>query len=76
MLGYALYTDDATGDTTGTSTWRELVGYSSIYSSTTYTMTSGITAGNTYRFKVMAKNKWGWGQFSDYTPILAAAVPS
>lgn len=72
VLGYALYTDGASG----TSTWTEVIGYTSVYSGTTFTLTDAVSAGATYAFKVMAKNKWGWGAFSDSATILAATTPS
>jgi len=72
VLGYALYTDDAGGG----ATWTEVIGYTSVYSGTTFTLTGGVSAGASYGFKVMAKNKWGWGAFSDAATILAATAPS
>lgn len=42
----------------------------------TYTISSGITAGSTYKFKVRAYNKWGAGAFSSELSVLAASVPS
>lgn len=33
VLGYALYTDDASG----AATWTEVIGYTSVYSGTTFT---------------------------------------
>jgi hypothetical protein len=62
----------------GTSgvTWTNLVGYSPSSTSTTYTLTSGITHGSSYEFRVRAKNAFGWGSFSSATTIMSAAVPS
>jgi hypothetical protein len=44
-----------------------------LYTSTSYTISSGVIAGTSYKFKVRAYNKWGYGSFStpDLT-ILAA----
>jgi hypothetical protein len=42
---------------------------------TSYTAT-GLTSGLTYRFKVEAKNAFGYSAFSDEVVILCAAVPS
>ena len=39
-------------------------------------MTTNIVAGQSYNFRIRARNKWGWGEYS--TPILqvlAAFVP-
>jgi hypothetical protein len=53
-----------------------LVGYASDYTGTTYTVGVGITKGNTYKFKVRAENKWGFGAFSSSVSVLAAKAPS
>ena len=42
IVSYVLEWDQSTGS------WQTLVGDSSDYTSTTYTQTSGVTAGNTY----------------------------
>jgi len=34
-----------------------------------------VAAGAAYYFKIKAKNKWGWGDFSTPAAILAATVP-
>ena len=60
----------------GTSTYVELIGESSDNLLTSYIVASGITAGTTYTFKIRAQNKWGWGDYSTTTSILAASVPS
>lgn len=60
----------------GTSTWVSLAGGSSYYTGTSYTIALGITSGATYKFKVRAYNKWGWGDFSPEASILAANKPS
>jgi hypothetical protein len=39
---------------------------------TTYTVTSGIIKGRKHRFMYRAKNKLGWGPYSDPSFILAA----
>jgi len=60
----------------GSETWVELVGETSDYLSTSYAVSSGIVASDYYDFKVRAKNKWGWGEYSDVLTIMAAAPPS
>jgi len=72
VLGYALYTDNATSQ----ATWTELAGYSTLYSQTSFIFDDYIQAGQTYYFKVFAKNKWGWGPESTVSSILAATTPS
>lgn len=56
--------------------WVALVGENSNYLSTSYIVSSGVTEGETYTFKVRAENRWGYGAFSDITSVLAAAVPT
>jgi hypothetical protein len=36
---------------------------------------SGITTGTTYRFRLRARNKWGFGGYSDVQSISASTVP-
>jgi hypothetical protein len=40
------------------------------------TISKGIVKGETYRFRYRAKNKIGWGDYSDIGYILAAQEPS
>jgi len=62
----------------GTSgvTWTDVVGLAPAYTSTSIILTTGITAGTTYRVKVRAQNVFGWGDFSSYQSIKAASTPS
>jgi len=69
ITSYNLYWDQGTG------VYVSLVGESSDSLATTFTVSSGITGGSTYNFKVRAKNKWGFGDFSSSTAILAAGAP-
>lgn len=56
-------------DTDGTETeFLELVGESQSYIQTSYTISQGIEVGGFYSFRVRAKNKWGFGDFSE--PVL------
>lgn len=45
--------------------WSNLAGFSSNYLATSYTATSAIIAGTTYRIRIRAKNYWGYGPFSN-----------
>lgn len=54
--------------------WVNLIGETSDYSATSYMATS-VTEGETYQFKIRANNRWGWGDFSSVTTILAAKAP-
>jgi len=60
----------------GTNTFIELIGETSQYTGTDYTLTTGIVTGTTYKFKIKAVNKWGAGTFSALNlSVLAASVP-
>ena len=70
IVSYNLYWDQGNGN------WITLVGQYSNYLGTSFTMAIGIVQGNTYNFKVRAKNKWGFGAFSTPFPIFAAGPPA
>jgi len=55
--------------------WSDLAGVSSQLTSTTFTHSSGVSAYNTYRFRIAAKNKYGFGSFGPVGAILAAISP-
>jgi hypothetical protein len=67
---YNLYWDQGYGS------WATVVGEYSQYTGTSYIIGIGITAGTSYKFKLRAQNKWGWGSFSDVTTIVASGSPS
>lgn len=63
-------------DTDGTETeYFELAGESQSYIQTAYTISQGIEVGGLYSFKVRAKNKWGFGEFSDSVRFDASFKP-
>jgi hypothetical protein len=43
--------------------------------STEYLLASGVVAGTTYKFRMRAQNKWGFGGFNGVAEIEASAVP-
>jgi hypothetical protein len=53
-----------------------VAGETSSFTQTTITVTVGVQVGKTYRLKVKAQNKWGWGLFSNVVAVLAASTPS
>ena len=57
--------------------WREAAGGATTgdFYGTSYTLTSNIVGGNFYTFRLRAKNKWGWGDYSSTFNILAAMAP-
>ena len=72
VTSYNLQWDSGTAG----ASWTNLVGYSPSSTSVSYTLTSGITSGHSYQFRVRAKNVFGWGSFSSSTSIVSGAVPS
>jgi len=60
----------------GTGTWAEVVGVASAFTALTHTKTSGFTAGSTYKFRVRAKNIFGWGPYSGNLTVVPASVPA
>ena len=58
--------------------WQDLQGgpTSADYSLlTTHVVTSGVTAGQPYKFRVRAHNVHGWGPYSELWTVVAAAAP-
>jgi len=52
-----------------------LIGVESIYLDTEFVQDTFVASGINYQFRVRAKNKHGWGPFSDSVTILAAVRP-
>jgi hypothetical protein len=54
----------------------DLVGQEySEYTSTSYLLVAGVVAGTSYKFRLRAQNKWGFGGFAGYVEIEASAAP-
>jgi hypothetical protein len=47
--------------------WEAIAGSDELgsYLGTQFTLTQDVVPGDIYSFKVRAKNKWGWGDYSD-----------
>jgi hypothetical protein len=58
------------------SSWVSLAGYLSSYLDTTYLVTDNVIEGKSYRFRLRAKNVWGWGAYSSETTVKAAREPA
>lgn len=71
ITAYELLWDAGDGATPDTV----LVALSSLSTSTSYTVTSGLTEGNDYIFMVRAQNIYGEGAYSNEVTITAASVP-
>lgn len=57
-------------------TWIDVVGLTPAFTETSTILSSQITPGVTYKFKVRAANIHGFGDFSDVIAIKAAQKPS
>ena len=71
MISYSLEYDAGTGE----DTWETLIGYLSHNTGLSMVVTDKIDRGVMYKFRLRAKNIWGWGVYSQETSILAARVP-
>mmetsp|Transcript_29134 Transcript_29134/g.28192 ORF Transcript_29134/g.28192 Transcript_29134/m.28192 type:complete len:232 (-) Transcript_29134:211-906(-) len=71
ILSYHLQWDEGSA---GVS-WYDLVGATVDSTADTYIVTSTITGGQSYQFKVRAKNKWGWGDYSAIASFKASEAP-
>jgi hypothetical protein len=71
ILSYNLQWD---AGSSGTS-FVELVGESTDYELTTFTVSTGIVAGWPYYFRVRARNGLGWGPVSTSAAVKAATKP-
>ncbi len=58
------------------STFYDLVGYTSYYTGSSFTITTSLTAGTSYDFKVRARNSYGWGDYSSVATISATDKPA
>ena len=57
--------------------WYSLIGINEpVLTQTLFTVTNNILEGQYYKFKVRAKNIWGWGAFSPEVTIRASTIPS
>lgn len=55
---------------------KDLVGLVSSYTGTSFVVTTSVSLGGSYNFKLRAKNIYGWGPYSSEFTILASDVPS
>ena len=57
-------------------TWAEVVGETTDYLLTHFTVSSGTAPGESYRFRVRARNSLGWGEWSPVATVKAATRPA
>lgn len=72
VTSYGLEWDSGTGGTT----WSELAGHTVATLATSFTVTSGLVAGQGYLFRLRAESIYGWGPYSGETLIYAAGLPT
>jgi hypothetical protein len=58
----------------GTATWADLVGASPESTAISYTHTA-VTTGASYKYRVRAKNTWGYGAYSNEATLKASGAP-
>ena len=59
----------------GSQTFINLVGFEQPYLLTSFMISQGIVSGITYRFKLRAKNVYGYGPWSEYLDLVALSKP-
>jgi len=59
----------------GEASWTDIAGVLTQNIDLAFIQTTGVSSSNSYRFRVRAKNKHDWGEFSDVVSILAAIPP-
>jgi hypothetical protein len=72
ITSYNLYWDAGTSG----SSYLSLIGEATDFTGLTHTQTSDVIEGNSYKFKVRAKNIFGWSDFSSVLTIVAAHAPN
>jgi hypothetical protein len=72
VISYHLQWDAGSGG----ATWSDLAGLATNFLATSFIVTTGLTGGGSYNFRVRAENANGWGAFSTPATISATASPS
>jgi hypothetical protein len=70
ITSYSLEWDQATG------TWTPLFGFATASLALTWTQSSGLVAGQSYSFRLRAKNANGWGPYSNTLVVVPSWTPS
>jgi hypothetical protein len=71
ITSYDLQYDNATSG----FIWYSIIGLSPDSLALSYRVTTGVVPGRTYRFRVRARNAFGWGDLSTYLAIKSATLP-
>jgi hypothetical protein len=72
ILSYHLQWDKNTNEVD----WFDLVGLSTESTQLSFTVTTDVLANKAYKFRVRAKNLYGWGTYSSIQTIYTAQEPS
>lgn len=72
ITSYHLQWDNGSGG----STWVDLVGLSPTSTALSFTVSTGVVSGTSYKFRVRAANVYGWGSYSSTLTVKAAAAPA
>lgn len=71
VLSYNLVWDAGTGTTD-----QNVIGFNNMFTGTQISVTDNLVVGNPYKFRVRAKNIYGWSDFSDEAIIYAYDFPA
>jgi len=72
IIAYQLQWDAGTGG----ASFTDLIGEAAGFTGTTHTQDTSILAGQEYQLIYRAKNKYGWGEWSEPGTIIAAEAPA
>lgn len=56
--------------------WYDLIGVTPFTTNLDFTVTQFVVSGRLYRFRLRARNIYGWGAFSTYSEVKAATTPN
>ena len=71
ILSYGLEWDGGTNQ----ATWTQLTGFSADSLATDFIVQTDVVKGETYWFRLLAKNIYDWGPSSEILEVAAAGVP-
>jgi hypothetical protein len=73
---FARNTGNSSNTNADEDTWVSLTGFSPSQTNTYYQTSTDIVGGTTYKVRVRALNKHGWGPWGPYLDIICARVPN
>lgn len=75
ILSYNIYINQGNITDPAVDVWTDFGGYSTLSLATSFTKSTDIIPGTTYKVKLRALNKYGWGPFGDPAGIRCASKP-